>query len=102
MYRHPPRSSLFPDTTLFRSSSTKDQKGGTSEMKRPRLLAFALPLAGIVILLLSLLVGGASGGSSNHRYQWLDEPPERSEEHTSELQSQSNTVCRLLLVQQNY
>ena len=29
-------------------------------MKRPRLLAFALPLAGIVILLLSLLVGGAS------------------------------------------
>ena len=37
---------------------------------RLRLLGFALPLAGIVILLLSLLVGGASGGSSNHRYQW--------------------------------
>jgi len=39
-------------------------------MKRLRLLGFALPLAGIVLLLLSLLVGGASGGSSNHRYQW--------------------------------
>jgi hypothetical protein len=39
-------------------------------MKRLRLLGFALPLAGIVFLLASLLVGGASGGSSNHLYQW--------------------------------
>jgi hypothetical protein len=39
-------------------------------MKRHRLLGFALPLALIGVLLLSLLVGGASGGSSNHRYQW--------------------------------
>jgi hypothetical protein len=39
-------------------------------MKRLRLLGFALPLAGIVFLLSSLLVGGASGGSSNTQYQW--------------------------------
>ena len=39
-------------------------------MKRRKLLGLALPLAGIIFVLLSVLVGGASGGSSNHRYQW--------------------------------
>src|SRR2546430_9492736 len=64
MIRRPPRSTLFPYTTLFRSSSTA---GPTY----PRSL-------------------GTSSASSKS-----DSP--RSEEHTSELQSQSNLVCRLLL-----
>src|SRR2546430_3907138 len=62
MIRRPPRSTLFPYTTLFRSR------------RGPRSTWPALP-------------PGRSAGPSNRR----------SEEHTSELQSQSNLVCRLLL-----
>src|SRR2546430_10740148 len=89
MIRRPPRSTLFPYTTLFRSSdSTLD--GGffveptvfadvTSAMKIAREEIF-----GPVLAIL----------------KWTDEASmmdDRSEEHTSELQSQSNLVCRLLL-----
>src|SRR2546430_8617761 len=63
MIRRPPRSTLFPYTTLFRSV----EPGG-------RALGLAAPQA-------------CERG----------EPEDRSEEHTSELQSQSNLVCRLLL-----
>src|SRR2546430_7278678 len=66
MIRRPPRSTLFPYTTLFRST-----KG--------ELLGFALSIALVFIL-----------------YAVIRRSP-RSEEHTSELQSQSNLVCRLLL-----
>src|SRR2546430_9760482 len=67
MIRRPPRSTLFPYTTLFRSRERPrrehaPQKIGFRETRREEILA---------------------GG--------------RSEEHTSELQSQSNLVCRLLL-----
>src|SRR2546430_5124397 len=64
MIRRPPRSTLFPYTTLFRSRSE-----------------------GIFLLALRLEAEG--------RGDQLDHV--RSEEHTSELQSQSNLVCRLLL-----
>src|SRR5256886_11829268 len=85
MIRRPPRSTLFPYTTLFRS-----------------LLAFSTSLARAQTPTLILLNGKI----------WTENPslPEsqaiaiagerilaRSEEHTSELQSQSNLVCRLLL-----
>src|SRR5258706_873297 len=76
MIRRPPRSTLFPYTTLFRSL----------RMLRGDALAFAL-LAG------SLLVG-AIGYHYTESLPWLDA---RSEEHTSELQSLTNIVCRLLL-----
>src|SRR5256885_2725284 len=65
MIRRPPRSTLFPYTTLFRSG-----------------LCFARPIA--------LLLGDL--GLDDHVAQRL-----RSEEHTSELQSPCNLVCRLLL-----
>src|SRR2546430_8878504 len=68
MIRRPPRSTLFPYTTLFRSS-----------------IASALPQAS------SAWVGSSSGAFQRAMMQ------SRSEEHTSELQSQSNLVCRLLL-----
>src|SRR2546430_8924441 len=70
MIRRPPRSTLFPYTTLFRSPS------GEVEPGEPETLAVAGHCGdqGVLALL-----------------------EERSEEHTSELQSQSNLACRLLL-----
>src|SRR5256885_7841278 len=65
MIRRPPRSTLFPYTTLFRSRM------------KPRFLAGLMAL-------------------KRHRPDSLS-PPGRSEEHTSELQSPCNLVCRLLL-----
>src|SRR2546430_5970522 len=64
MIRRPPRSTLFPYTTLFRSLS-----------------------------ITPLIVLEAARGARDHGLNYWG----RSEEHTSELQSQSNLVCRLLL-----
>src|SRR2546427_5821621 len=66
MIRRPPRSTLFPYTTLFRSPATRDC---VRTIEADDVLVY-------------------------HR-------PRRSEEHTSELQSQSNLVCRLLLEKKN-
>src|SRR2546427_3715038 len=71
MIRRPPRSTLFPYTTLFRSHELKYQ------------LRHADVRAGVV----AEAYDGADYLELYHR----------SEEHTSELQSQSNLVCRLLL-----
>src|SRR5215467_15200386 len=71
MIRRPPRSTLFPYTTLFRSL-------GGGQPGRPRNRAHA---------------GDAEAA---HRLR-LGDDAERSEEHTSELQSPCNLVCRLLL-----
>src|SRR5688572_32600305 len=73
MIRRPPRSTLFPYTTLFRSPGPN---------LRPLLVKRAL-IKGFII--------------SDH----TNRMPARSEEHTSELQSQSNLVCRLLLEKKN-
>src|SRR2546430_7162774 len=77
MIRRPPRSTLFPYTTLFRSSS-----------KRSVVTFTGMPFS----------------RSTYHRFKRLSvyaifllSGDHRSEEHTSELQSQSNLVCRLLL-----
>src|SRR2546427_2375437 len=74
MIRRPPRSTLFPYTTLFRSVRREGCLDAPLETE-----AFAE-----VGLLHALQSNGAP-------------PSARSEEHTSELQSQSNLVCRLLL-----
>src|SRR2546430_11414238 len=75
MIRRPPRSTLFPYTTLFRSH----------ERLRDTLNLLVAP--GPYLLFL-VLVGPQRAARM---------PALRSEEHTSELQSQSNLVCRLLL-----
>src|SRR5580658_10718606 len=67
MIRRPPRSTLFPYTTLFRSVPTNSVNFGVS---------FPLPI-------------------------WNQNGGNRSEEHTSELQSPCNLVCRLLLENKN-
>src|SRR3712207_8497945 len=75
MIRRPPRSTLFPYTTLFRSrgrrrSRPRPRRGHDAERAR---------------------VGWDAGGGS------VGVPARRSEEHTSELQSRQYLVCRLLL-----
>src|SRR5688572_32745555 len=75
LIRRPPRSTLFPYTTLFRSPSRRC-RCRASEDRRDRSCRLAC---------------GEWSSSPNCR------PTDRSEEHTSELQSQSNLVCRLLL-----
>src|SRR2546430_13246157 len=77
MIRRPPRSTLFPYTTLFRSRKLVNG-------------AKAVPITGLTALV-TLWMGLEERGKVF--YIFLG----RSEEHTSELQSQSNLVCRLLL-----
>src|SRR2546430_11268224 len=83
MIRRPPRSTLFPYTTLFRSL---DLEGVADVLRRERPSALLPTMGGQTALNLAMEL--AKSGV-------LDEL--RSEEHTSELQSQSNLVCRLLL-----
>src|SRR2546427_4706650 len=88
MIRRPPRSTLFPYTTLFRSRID----GGTmSEQVRPDARKYGKwPIS----------FGFGPKGSGNTaacRLRCGHHSRRRSEEHTSELQSQSNLVCRLLL-----
>src|SRR2546430_5362229 len=70
MIRRPPRSTLFPYTTLFRSGRREPRAGAEG--------------------------GGGDAGHVRGERRQLQRGG-RSEEHTSELQSQSNLVCRLLL-----
>src|SRR2546426_8330020 len=83
MIRRPPRSTLFPYTTLFRSGvklgrEVGERAGVEAAGRHPGLLVEALE---------RLLVGAREPQRAD----------ERSEEHTSELQSPCNLVCRLLL-----
>src|SRR2546426_5967962 len=82
MIRRPPRSTLFPYTTLFRS-----ERGFAVRMMAKISLIAALPLA----LTLPNLT------SAEEQSDDVSEIRKRSEEHTSELQSPCNLVCRLLL-----
>src|SRR2546427_8634846 len=87
MIRRPPRSTLFPYTTLFRSA-TLSPAGASIKAPLPPGLGGSIPfLRQLSSACTSTRVGSARAISG------LD----RSEEHTSELQSQSNLVCRLLL-----
>src|SRR3712207_7607097 len=89
MIRRPPRSTLFPYTTLFRS--------GVQSQCRYRGLSFVLVAPGVL----------GSGHAAYIRHALANDPAlwkicswhvnQRSEEHTSELQSRQYLVCRLLL-----
>src|SRR5256885_12218572 len=72
MIRRPPRSTLFPYTTLFRSPAHRDRYPTASRTR-------------------------AAARRRSPRARRSDQRRKRSEEHTSELQSPCNLVCRLLL-----
>src|SRR2546430_8437390 len=72
MIRRPPRSTLFPYTTLFRSRASRCSSSTEPLTRKTKM-------------------------TTTTTTEDLRSPPRRSEEHTSELQSQSNLVCRLLL-----
>src|SRR2546430_11572669 len=89
MIRRPPRSTLFPYTTLFRSHAAfvvppamLGDPALEAEWEREVADAQAAYVRAVEALM--------------QRYAWIADKV-RSEEHTSELQSQSNLVCRLLL-----
>src|SRR3712207_7411765 len=90
MIRRPPRSTLFPYTTLFRSGANWWLSNGATQAFKDK-----APHTG----------GGNGSNWFGTLDEWIDELPEdaevtRSEEHTSELQSRQYLVCRLLLEKQ--
>src|SRR5687767_15312993 len=89
MTRQPPRSTLFPYTTLFRSMGGKLRPGGK-----------ILTAAGVTdgpFVEGKEIVGGFMIVAAESYERALEVARERSEEHTSELQSLAYLVCRLLL-----
>src|SRR5690606_41506492 len=92
MLRPPPSPTLFPYTTLFRSPPTSEvtpttgRSGGAACARANRQVP-------------------SQRGSAGDGGRWLvpkhERKPQRSEEHTSELQSRENLVCRLLLEKKN-
>src|SRR2546427_4473380 len=86
MIRRPPRSTLFPYTTLFRSRalSARPASAPGSPTYTPSPTLHRTPVA-------------QRGNNIGALSRVLQSRGPRSEEHTSELQSQSNLVCRLLL-----
>src|SRR2546430_12256341 len=98
MIRRPPRSTLFPYTTLFRSTSAHGQGHETTFAQ---IIADQLGVDFDKIVVrhgdtLNTPMGNGTGGSRSLAVGG-SAILQRSEEHTSELQSQSNLVCRLLL-----
>src|SRR5256885_7383049 len=101
MIRRPPRSTLFPYTTLFRSAPAQappwehpppEARATLTAPPRPDLLdAQAASAAG----------PRTESPIAGRTLAAPPEPPSRSEEHTSELQSPCNLVCRLLLEKKN-
>src|SRR5689334_24764462 len=85
MIRRPPRSTLFPYTTLFRSRNPGVSRSGVRPASGEHFFQLINPQH-------------AGRQSFCHRENFLNS---RSEEHTSELQSQFHLVCRLLLEKKN-
>src|SRR5258708_24753608 len=96
MIRRPPRSTLFPYTTLFRSVNISDSFG-------------AILTTGRIFTQGGLASGAALPVVAGHTYYVsaaaspdASTDSQRSEEHTSELQSPDHLVCRLLLEKKNH
>src|SRR5690242_21608246 len=95
MIRRPPRSTLFPYTTLFRSQSgAKKMKNlGDRSMEITSIVGTISRISEQTnMLALNAAIEGARAGEHGRGFRVV-----RSEEHTSELQSHVNLVCRLLL-----
>src|SRR3712207_8267444 len=86
MIRRPPRSTLFPYTTLFRSYPSPERQARSADAYGHYRLAQGYDHYEAVSL---------------HEVSRVDSEARRSEEHTSELQSRQYLVCRLLLEKKN-
>src|SRR3712207_8967508 len=86
MIRRPPRSTLFPYTTLFRSVVGAVRLGSGRRVGVALLEPDGSPVASF-----------GNGGMATYEHPEFGGSPGRSEEHTSELQSRQYLVCRLLL-----
>src|SRR2546428_2917563 len=90
MIRRPPRSTLFPSTTLFRSELDEARLDHSPANRRDDAAAeHDVPV--------ELLAPQVEEAVTQARFLWELGVAVRSEEHTSELQSRSDLVCRLLL-----
>src|SRR3712207_8490063 len=92
MIRRPPRSTLFPYTTLFRSDLLAERAGHGDD-------GTGLPTDPVGKS--TVVVGGVRHAGLSAPRPMTAPPRRRSEEHTSELQSRQYLVCRLLLVNKN-
>src|SRR3712207_9023027 len=92
MIRRPPRSTLFPYTTLFRSFSELQEENFTGIG-----ISFGGGMCNVSVSFMSIPMITFSVPKSG---DYIDRS--RSEEHTSELQSRQYLVCRLLLEKKNY
>src|SRR5438034_5632939 len=90
MLRRPPRSTLFPYTTLFRSRAREQRKVKFSTARQEDLESAPKSQKKTVPVVVHRLANLSA-------LQDLSDSDDRSEEHTSELQSHSDLVCRLLL-----
>src|SRR5256885_3070118 len=94
MIRRPPRSTLFPYTTLFRSPYIdRGISGQTTPQMLVRFRSDVIALQPRVVVILA----GTNDIAGNTGPMTVTQIEDRSEEHTSELQSPCNLVCRLLL-----
>src|SRR5690349_22893847 len=99
MIRRPPRSTLFPYTTLFRSYTPDPVSSGRRALAGIALthLCLAARASGDSVWPGRTLQRFKDAGNMTDRFNALN----RSEEHTSELQSRRDLVCRLLLEKKN-
>src|SRR3712207_8717136 len=101
MIRRPPRSTLFPYTTLFRSSNLKAVVDLQNTLATAPNASRAQLTSGMLDTKLTLSHPAGANATSVTLDGGINElsvtTPDRSEEHTSELQSRQYLVCRLLL-----
>src|SRR3712207_8622965 len=102
MKRRPPRSTLFPSTTLFRSAGADAGPLEAAEEERPVLADRTAQRPAELVLPVNRLLHAVPIGEEVRAVERvvaeeLEGRPVRSEEHTSELQSRQYLVCRLLL-----
>src|SRR2546422_7089870 len=99
MIRRPPRSTLFPYTTLFRSTAA----AGTLVVvaSSPFAIRYATEARMYSLVGLLVLAGFLALSKALQKPTRTRSPTRRSEEHTSELQSRLHIVCRLLLENKN-
>src|SRR3712207_7597312 len=96
MIRRPPRSTLFPYTTLFRSAYAAP-RGGTHLWFDMLAVPADAPNPDAAHAFINFLLQPEVMAGISNKVRYPNAVPARSEEHTSELQSRQYLVCRLLL-----